>query len=334
MQMRYLAGTMTVLALALAPVYGQSDTPSAPTPQAPVPQQQEVPNAPSAASAPGEVKFPPVEAANFTADQPTKAEVEAFLKNSWGYDTDRVWEVYSIQKTRAPGMSKVQVLLAQKASPQQIATLSFYVTPDGKHLISQDTILDFGAHPYAENLRMLQQEANGPSRGAAGKQFMLVEFADFQCPHCKEAQPIMEKLVQDYPQAHIVFENFPLVNIHPAAYKAAVWSACVFQQGGGDAFFKYSDSVFAGQNDLGGQGAEQALRNSVIAAGLDPDKVAACADSPAGKSAVDASMKLGNDLGVDQTPWLFIDGRGLPLLQLPYDQLKKIIDWQFSEDKQ
>jgi hypothetical protein len=45
-------------------------------------------------------------------------------------------------------------------------------------------------------------------------------------------------------------------------------------------------------------------------------------------------MKLGNDLGVDQTPWLFIDGRGLPLLQLPYDQLKKIIDWQFSEDKQ
>jgi protein-disulfide isomerase len=181
---------------------------------------------------------------------------------------------------------------------------------------------------------MLQQEANGPSRGAAGKQFMLVEFADFQCPHCKEAQPIMEKLVQDYPQAHIVFENFPLVNIHPAAYKAAVWSACVFQQGGGDAFFKYSDSVFAGQNDLGGQGAEQALRNSVIAAGLDPDKVAACADSPAGKSAVDASMKLGNDLGVDQTPWLFIDGRGLPLLQLPYDQLKKIIDWQFSEDKQ
>jgi protein-disulfide isomerase len=328
MHIRYLAGALTLLALSVAPVYGQSQQPSAPTPQ------QEVPNAPGAAAAtPGTPQFPPVDAANFTASQPTKDQVEAFLKTSWGYDTDRVWEVFAIQKTRATGVSKVQILLAEKSAPTQIANLSFFVTPDGNHLISQDTVLDFGAKPYENNYRELQQRASGPSKGASAKQFELVEFADFQCPHCKEAEPIAQKLMQDYPQAHFTFESFPLVNIHPQAYKAAASGACVFQQGGNDAFFKYADSVFAAQNDLNGQGADQALRNAVTAAGQDPDKVSACADSAAGKSAVDASMKLGNELGVDQTPLLFIDGRAVPMNAVPYDQLKKIIDWQFALDK-
>ncbi|HTW60302.1 MAG TPA: thioredoxin domain-containing protein [Terracidiphilus sp.] len=259
--------------------------------------------------------------------------MEAFLKTSWGYDENRVWEVFAIQKTNAPGVSKVQVLLAEKQNPQQVANLTFFVTPDGKHLISQDSVLDFGARPYENNYRILQQRADGPSRGAAGKQFELVEFADFQCPHCKEAEPIVEKLLTDFPEAHYVFEAFPLVSIHPEAFTAAAWGACVFQQGGNDAFFKYADSVFAGQNDLAGQGAEQALRNSVTAAGLDPDKIAACATSPEGKAAVQKSMQLGMDLNVDQTPMLFIDGRAVPMLAVPYDQLKKIIQWQFSLDK-
>jgi protein-disulfide isomerase len=326
MPSRYLACLLAVAALSSAPAFAQTETPSAPTPQA-------VPDAPTAPSAPGEPKFPPVDPANFTATSPTKEDVEAFLHTSWGYDKDRVWEVYSIQSTNAPGVSKVQILIAEKSTPTQIANLSFFVTPDGHHLISQETILDFGAHPYTNAYHALEEQANGPTRGAADKKFELVEFADFQCPHCKEAQPIVNKLLQDFPQAHFVFENFPLVNIHPTAYKAAAWSACVFQQGGNDAFFKYADSVFAGQNDLAGQGADQALRNSVIAAGLDPDKISACADSPAGKSAVDASMKLGDDLGIDQTPMLIIDGRSMPMLQVPYDQLKSIVEWQFSLDK-
>jgi protein-disulfide isomerase len=318
--------------------FGQSEPPSAPTPQqtpsAPTPH--EAPSAPQqtpSAAAPGEPQFPPVSEANFDAPSPTRTDVEAFLKASWGYDENRVWEVYSIQKTLAPGVSKVTVLVAERQTPQQIATLTFFVTPDGKHLIAQDAVLDFGAHPYENNYRLLQQRADGPARGASAKQFELVEFGDFQCPHCKEAQSVAEKLTQDFPQAHFVFENFPLVSIHPEAYKAAVWGACVAEQGGSEAFFKYADSVFAAQNDLAGQGADQALRNGATAAGADPDKVGSCADSAAGKSVVDASLRLGHDLNVDQTPMLFIDGRAVPMLAVSYDQLKKIVEYQFSIDK-
>ncbi|HEY6446628.1 MAG TPA: thioredoxin domain-containing protein [Acidobacteriaceae bacterium] len=270
--------------------------------------------------------------ANFTSATPTKDAVNAFLKTTWGYDPNRVWEVFAIQKTPAEGISKVQVWVAEKPNPQ-IGNFSFFVTADGKHLIAQDQILDFGARPYDGIFRTLQQRADGPSLGAAGKQFELVEFADFQCPHCKEAQPVVQQLLKDFPQAHYVFESFPLVSIHPQAFKAAAFGACVFQQGSGDAFFKYADSIFAGQSALEGQGADQALRNSVTAAGLDPDKVASCADSAETSKSVQSSMQLGADLNVDQTPWLFVNGRGLPMLQVPYDQLKKIIEWQFSLDK-
>jgi protein-disulfide isomerase len=324
-----------LIALAVSPALAlaqQSETPSAPAPQqqapsAPAPQQA------ASAPTPGEPQFPPVSEANFDAPSPTKADVEGFLKSSWGYDEGRVWEVYAINKTNAPGVSKVTVLVAEKQNPQQIATLAFFVTPDGKHLIAQDSVLDFGAHPFENNYRLLQQRADGPSRGATTKQFELVEFGDFQCPHCKDAQSIAQKLTQDFPQAHFVFENFPLVNIHPQAYKAAAWGACVAQQGGGDAFFKYAESVFNAQNDLAGQGAEQALRNGATAAGADPEKIAACADSQAGKNAVDASLQLGHDLNIDQTPMLFVDGRGVPMLAVQYDQLKKIVEYQFAMDK-
>lgn len=326
MQKYYLTGALLVLSLAVPGLTAQTQAPAAPVPHL-------APGSPEAPAAPKEVHFPPIEASNFTAAAPSKADVEAFLKTSWGYDPNRAWEVYAIQKTIAPGVSKVIVLVAEKQNPQQIANLTFFVTPDDKHLISRESVLDFGPRPYENDDRILQQRADGPSRGATSKQFELVEFADFQCPHCKEAQSVVDKLVQDFPQARYVFETFPLVRIHPEAFQSAAFGACVFQQGGNAAFFKYADSVFAAQNELAGQGAQQALRNAVTAAGLSPDKVAACASSAAGKKAVDASMNLGLDLNVDETPTLFIDGRAVPMLAVPYDQLKKIIEYQFSLDK-
>ncbi|HLJ79687.1 MAG TPA: thioredoxin domain-containing protein [Acidobacteriaceae bacterium] len=319
MQSRLFSCILASFALS-AMALAQNQPPSAPVPQTPgTPQAEQGP------------KFPPVEQANFTASSPTKAEVDAFLHATWGYDPNREWEVFGIQKTAAPGVAKVEVLVAEKPNPQ-VANFSFFITPDGKHLILQEQLLDFGAHPYENLFHSLQQRADGPSMGSKDKKFLLVEFADFQCPHCKEAEPVVQRLLKDFPQAHYVFESFPLVNIHPKAFEAATYGQCVFQQGGSDAFFKYADSTFAGQDALSGQGADQALRNSVTAAGLDPDKVAACSATDAAKNAVHESMQLGLDLNVNETPWLFVDGRGLPMLAVPYEQLKKIIAWQFEED--
>ncbi len=81
--------------------------------------------------------------------------------------------------------------------------------PDGKFLVA-DSLLPFGSKPFQAYREILQAGANGPSKGGASKAMEFVEFADFECPHCKEAQPIVAKLLADYPSAHFVYQDFPL----------------------------------------------------------------------------------------------------------------------------
>jgi protein-disulfide isomerase len=319
MHTRFLSCATVALALAVGCWPGAAQTkPTTP-----------LPTAPAASAGP---TFPPAPASNFTAASPTKGEVDAFLRASWGYDPNRVWEVYSVQKTPAPGVSRVMILVGEKPNPR-VGDMSFYVTPDGHHAITGTAVIDFGAHPFESGYRTLQQRANGPSLGAQSKQYELVEFADFECPHCKDAQPLVQKLLADFPQAHYVFEMFPLVSIHPMAFKAAAYAACVDQQAGNAAFFKYADAVFDGQQELEGPDGTQALRNAATGLGLDPDKIGACADSPAAKAMVESSLRLGQDLNVNETPTLYIDGRAVPMMEMPYAQLKKLIAWQFARDK-
>lgn len=309
-----VAGALALPGRALAQDSTQKAAPAAPTPA-------EMENLPH---------LPPVNPQNFKAASPTKDQVEAFLKTSWGYDNSRVYEVYAILPTQAPGVSKVIVFVGEKGHAQ-IAGLTFFITPDGHYLIANDTVIPFGPHPFAAARAILQKEANGPWQGSASREHELVEFADFQCPHCKAAQPIAKKLIADFPNAHYVYQPFPLVNIHPEAFKAANYGNCVAKLGGNTAFFKYADSIFANQDALFTD-TSTTLDNAVTAAGLAPAKVAACADSPAGKAAVEADLKLANELNVDETPTLFIDGRPVPMDGLPYAELKKVIEYQFSLD--
>ena len=296
---------------------------------------QEVPAAPApqaSAAAPATPQFPPQDPRNFTAATPTRDTVDAFLRQTWGYDPDRVWQVEAIQKTSAPGVSKVVIVVAQKSNPQQTGSLAFFTTPDGGYIIAND-VLPFGAHPFDTRRQLLQAAASGPARGATAKNLMLVEFADFECPHCKEVQPTLAKVLLDFPQARFVYENFPLVSIHTEAYKAAAYSACVAKQNGDEAFFRFAEATYANQAQLTPETSTQALNDAATKAGADAAKVAACSTTAEAKSAVDASLKLGQDLDVNQTPTLFVNGRSVPLGGVSYEQLKQIITYQLSIDK-
>ncbi len=303
---------------------------SAPEPAAPAPQMpQAQPNAPAPAGPPA---FPKPDPANFTAASPTKDVVDSFLQANWGYDESRMWQVQAILKTQAEGVSKVIVLIGDKTGKEKPQALEFFALPDGKHIITGNSIIEFGAHPFADARQKLEQEADGPYRGSASKDLELVEFADFQCPHCKEAQANMDKLVADYPKARIVFENFPIPSIHPESVKAAEYGLCVDKLGASTAFFQYAAAVFDGQDGLATpDGATLTLNSAVTKAGLDPTKVSACAADPQIKASVDASVKLGTDLGVSEVPTLVINGREVPA-NIPYDALKKIIDYQIKAD--
>lgn len=332
----YLA-VCTLAAAAIAAHSQTAATPQTAAPSARVPAAGTV-NAPNSAladtqtpAAPAEIRFPPVDPKNITAASPTPQTVNGFLHAVWGVDEDRQWEIASIQPASSPGFVKVEVYVADRRQPNRIGTYKFLVTPDGKHAVSGD-LSPFGLNPFAEIRATLQQRADGPARGASSKDLELVEFADLQCPNCKAAQSTMDQLVSDFPQAHIVFQNLPLTSVHPYAMQAAEVGNCVRQAKGDAAFFIYAQKVYDTQADLTAAKADATLRAAVTTAGADPAAVMSCAMQPATKAAVDASLKLASDLGIDGTPTLVVNGRALPLSQVPYASLKKIITYQGQLD--
>jgi protein-disulfide isomerase len=326
-----------VLAALFVPVFqagAQQHVPPAPAANAQQPpasssdQQTTAPSAPI----PSAPAFPKPDPNNFTATSPTKEVVDAFLRANWGYDDDRIWQVQAILKTQIDGISKVVVLIGDRTGKQKPEALAFFALPDGKHIITGDSIVDFGENPFADIRQQLEAKADGPYRGAASKDFEMVEFADFQCPHCKEAQANMEKLANDFPKARIVFQNYPIASIHPQATTAAEYGLCVSKQAGSDAFFRYAAAVFDGQDGLAtSDGATLTLNSAVTKAGLDPAKISACAADPQIKAQIDASVKLGSDVGVTQVPTLIVNGREIPA-NAPYEVLKKIAEYQEKAD--
>jgi protein-disulfide isomerase len=310
---------LAVLFSPLNPATAQEQTPTSPTPQPAAPE----------AKAP---VFPAPSPADFTASAPTKVVVDAFMQANLGFDPNSMWQVQAIEKTKIAGISKVIVFIGDKTGKQQPSRLFFFTTPDEKHIIVGERIIPFGEHPFAETRSMLQERANGPYRGAASKDLELVEFADFQCPHCKAAQANMDKLVADFPKARIVFQNDPLVSIHPESLTAAEYGACVAKLAGSTAFFQFASAVFEGQDGLATpDGATLTLNSAATKAGLDPAKISACVALPETKATVEASIQLSKDLDIASVPTLVINGREVPA-NAPYETLKQIIEYQAKMD--
>jgi protein-disulfide isomerase len=297
------------------------------------PPQDATPAAPAAPAPSAAPVFPKPDPANFTAASPTKETIDNFLQTSWGYDENRIWQVQAILKTPVEGLSKVVIFVGDKTGKMKPSAVGFFVLQDGKHIIADDQVIAFGDHPFAEYRKMVEDRADGPYRGSASKELEMVEFADFQCPHCKDAQANMDKLAVDFPKARIVFQNYPLAKLHPQAVKAAEYAVCVTKQGGSNAFFQYTSSVFDGQDGLATpDGATLTLNSAVVKAGLDPVKIAACSSTPEVGHSVEASVKLAQDLNINETPTLVINGRQIPIGGASYDVIKKIVEYQEKLD--
>ena len=260
-----------------------------------------------------------------TENLPSEDEVNAFLRATFGYDPQLTWKIVSIKPSEAQGLAEVTVAMS---SPQGQGGQKFFVSQDGKHAVVGE-IIPFGAHPFEKARVDLEKKANGPSRGSATAPVLLVEFSDLQCPHCKEANPTIERLLKEDPNVHFVFQTFPLAS-HNWADKAARYGDCVARSSG-DAFWPFIDSVYDAQNDITAENADQKLGELVDKAGLKSADVAACALKPETESRIEASINLGKSVDVNSTPTLFINGRPVGVSGNNYDVLKQLVDFAAKE---
>lgn len=252
---------------------------------------------------------------------PSEEVVNAFLQQTFGYNSELSWKINHIRPSQAEGLAEVDVTVS---GPQGSGGQKFYVSADGKHAVFGD-ILPFGAHPYTAARQELEKGINGPSRGPVNAPVTVVEFGDFQCPHCKDAQPTLEKLANENKNVRLVFQNFPLP-MHDWAMKAANYADCVGRSSDA-AFWKFLDNVYSAQSDITASNADEKLTGLADSAGVKGSDIAACAAKPETESRVQHSLALGTSLEVNSTPTIFINGRKLTVGGVPYEILQKLVDF-------
>jgi predicted DsbA family dithiol-disulfide isomerase len=140
----------------------------------------------------------------------------------------------------------------------------------------------------------------GPLRGDEKAPLTICEFSDFQCPHCKAAEPILKKLLDDYKgKVRLEFKNFPLSS-HPDARNAAAAAVAAGYQG---KFWPMHDRLFEHQDKMSAADLEHDARE------LKLDVQRWYADLPAAGTQVDSERAEGLALQIDHTPTIYIGDR-------------------------
>ena len=153
---------------------------------------------------------------------------------------------------------------------------------------------------------------DSPVRGAPMAPVTIVEFSDFQCPHCAAAHPELARLVREFEgQVKLVFKHFPL-DSHPRALVAARAAEAARRQG---KFWEMHDLLFEHQHEL----EDGDLERYAGMLGLDIERFKTDVSSDECVERVDADREEGKRLGIEGTPTIYINGRLLrePLKALP-----------------
>jgi protein-disulfide isomerase len=238
-----------------------------------------------------------------------------------------------------PQFDQVTVKLSRGT---QTTNRQFLISKDGQKLYQMTQVVD----PLDK-----MDLSNRPWRGNKDAKVTIVNYDDFQCPFCaRNHSELMNSILKAYgDRVKIVYKDFPLIEIHPWAMRAAVDSNCLAAQSN-DAYWDYADYVHANQREIGGappalpdkptpeqqkaahdksvdasfERLDKAATDTATKRGLNTAKLEACMKTQ-DSSLVQASRKEGDDLGINATPTMYINGEKIDGVA-PDDALRAMID--------
>lgn len=171
--------------------------------------------------------------------------------------------------------------------------------------------------------RTIDVAASDPALGPAAAPVTLIEFSDFQCPYCLRVAPTLKEIKKRYgDRVRIVWKDYPLTQIHPQAFKAGEAAHCAGDQG---KFWEYHDQLFANQAALNPPDLKRYAANLT----LDTKTFDQCLDTSKYGERVRDGVALGNSLGVDSTPTVYINGRVLAGAQ-PFESFVAVIEEELA----
>lgn len=139
-------------------------------------------------------------------------------------------------------------------------------------------------------------------RGAAGAPLELVEYGDYECPHCGRAYAVVEDLERALgDELRFVFRNFPLAQLHPHAMNAARVAEAAARQG---KFWDMYAALYRNQQRLD----DQSLAGYAARLGLDLERLGRDANSAEVEQRILADQEGGVRSGVNGTPTFYLNG--------------------------
>ncbi len=145
-----------------------------------------------------------------------------------------------------------------------------------------------------------------PAQGSAGAPVTIVEFADFECVHCRSFEPVLSATLARYPgKVRRVWRTF-LGKEQRGARRAAAFALAARELAGESAFWAMQQALFAVRD---GALSEEGMRTAARRVGLDPHKLATLARSASVQRTLDMDRELAESLELKGTPTLFVNGR-------------------------
>ena len=219
-------------------------------------------------------------------------------------------------KLRASEFPNYDELTITFASEDKKQPYDFLLSRDHKTLV-RITKMDLSKDPYLETMNKIDVRGR-PTRGNKDAKVVVVNYDDFECPFCSRMHStLFPEIFKEYgDRVLFIYKDYPLEEIHPWSVHAAIDANCLAAQSA-DAYWDYADYLHANQHAVSAKGREgesaELDRLAVLQAQthkLDEPRLKACVKTQDDK-AIRASMKEGDDLGVNATPALFVNGQKL-----------------------
>ena len=143
-----------------------------------------------------------------------------------------------------------------------------------------------------------------PFKGPADAVVTIAVFDDYQWPYCARLEPLLQQVLDKYPEnVKLVVKHFPLAN-HKYAHKAATAALAANVQG---KFWEFHNKLFKNYNVIN----DTKIQDIAKELGIDIEKFNKDMQSPAIKSLIARDMNNGRQIGIRGTPTVFINGKTL-----------------------
>lgn len=226
-----------------------------------------------------------IEVEVFKAADPTQKEIEAWYEEN----KSRLPPGYKLEQI----VGDIKTLLATESRKKARSKVVEELKKSGKYAFLK-------AEPLAPVFKI---ETDGfQVRGNAKAAVTIVEFADYQCPHCKAAKAAIGKMLKKFDsKIRLVYIDFP-INQSGISLEVAYGAFCAGKMG---KYWEYHDLAFENQKTLDGSSPAVLAKNLK----LDESKFTECLKSEEPKKFVDRSKSEGERIGISGTPGIFINGR-------------------------